>query len=229
LIKQINQTPKELAYETKLPDKYKNPNLFRGVDLYTIIPSTVASSEYVIIGAHYDTFKETPGADDNASGCALVYGVGKMISQLEKRSRNVILVFLDEEETGHAGSLSFAKWVKDQRLNVHSVHTADEVGTDRDQDRNVELELPTSYLETIYKKHAKPFGINVYVTKTTGSDHREFREAGFAAVGITGEYKNGDGNLYHHQSSDTPDKIDYQFLFFTTNLVFKVVKEIVSE
>jgi hypothetical protein len=229
LLKEIHQVPNEHYYQTKLPEKYKNTKLFKGVNLYTIIPSTVPSSEYVIIGAHYDTFKNTPGADDNASGCALVYGLGKMFTQLERRGKNIILVFFDEEETGHAGSLAFANWVKAQEYNVHSVHTADEVGWDQDQDRNLELELPTPYLESLYGKHAKPFGIKLYKTETTGSDHREFREAGFQAVGISEEYKNGDGNPHHHMSSDTFEKIDYQFLVFTTYLVFKVVEDVLSE
>ncbi len=229
LIKGIHQIPNEHYYETKLPKKYKNTKLFKGVNLYTIIPSTVSSSEYVIIGAHYDTFKDTPGADDNASGCALVYGVGKMLTQLEKRGKNIILVFLDEEETGHAGSLAFANWVKAQEFDVHSVHTADEVGWDQDQDRNIELELPTPYLASLYRKHAEPFGIKLYKTKTTGSDHREFREAGFQAIGISEEYKNGDGNPHHHMPSDTFEKVDHQFLAFTTYLVFKVVEDVLSE
>jgi hypothetical protein len=229
LIKGIHQTSNEHYYETKLPKKYKNAKLFKGVNLYTIIPSTEASSEYVIIGAHYDTFKDTPGADDNASGCALVYGLGKMLTQLEKRGKNIILVFLDEEETGHAGSLAFANWVKAQKLDVHSVHTADEVGWDQDQDRNIELELPTPYLASLYRKHAEPFDIKLYKTKTTGSDHREFREAGFQTVGISEEYKNGDGNPYHHMPSDTFEKVDFQFLAFTTYLVFKVVEQVLSE
>jgi hypothetical protein len=229
LVKEMHLQPSEHYYETKLPEKYKNTNLFKGVNLYAVIPSTVTSSEYVIVGAHYDTFKDTPGADDNASGCALVYGLGKMLTQLEKRGKNIILVFFDEEETGHAGSLAFAKWVKALGYNVHSVHTADEVGWDQDQDRNLELELPTPYLESLYRKHAEPFGIRLYKTKTTGSDHREFREAGFQAIGITEEYKNGDGNPHHHKPSDTFEKVDYQFLAFTTYLVFKVVEEVVSE
>jgi hypothetical protein len=229
LIKGIHQIPNEHYYETKLPEKYKNTKLFKGFNLYTIIPSTAASSEYVIIGAHYDTFEDTPGADDNASGCALVYGLGKMLTQVEKRGKNIILVFLDDEETGHAGSLAFSSWVKDQKFDIHSVHTVDEVGWDQDQDRNIELELPTRYLESLYRKHAEPFDIKLYKTKTTGSDHREFREAGFEAVGISEEYKNGDGNPHHHKVSDTVEKIDYQFLAFATYLVFKVVEDVLSE
>ncbi len=229
LMKDIDQIPNEQYYETKLPEKYKTTKIFKGVNLYTIIQSTVESSEYVIIGAHYDTFEDTPGADDNASGCALVYGLGTMLSQLEERGKNIILVFLDEEETGHAGSLAFSNWVKAQEFDIHSVHTADEVGWDQDQDRNIELELPSPYLASLYIKHAERFGIKVYKTKTTGSDHREFREAGFQAVGISEEYKNGDHNPHHHLPSDTFEKIDYQFLAFTTYLVFKVVEEIVSE
>ena len=155
--------------------------------------------------------------------------LAKCSLQLETRSKNIILVFLDEEETGHAGSLAFANWVRAQEFDVHSVHTADEVGWDQDQDRNIELELPTPYLESLYRKHAEPFDIKLYKTKTTGSDHREFREAGFQAVGITEEYKNGDGNPHHHKPSDTFEKVDYQFLAFTTYLVFKVVEEVVSE
>jgi hypothetical protein len=229
LMEGIDQNPVERSYETQLPKKYKNTKLFKGVNLYTIIPATTPSSEYVIIGAHYDTFKDTPGADDNASGCALVYGLGKMITKLKTRSKNVILVFFDEEETGHAGSLAFANWVKVEDFDVHSVHTADEVGWDQDQDKNIELELPTPYLAALYRKHAEPFAIKVYETKTTGSDHREFREAGFSAVGISEEYKNGDGNPHHHKSSDTFEKVDYQFLAFVTYLIFKVVEEVLSE
>ena len=229
LLKEIHQLPHEHNYETKLPEKYRNPKVFKGVNLYTIIPSTVESSEYVIIGAHYDTFKDTPGADDNASGCALIYGLGKMLAQLEKRGKHIILVFFDEEETGHAGSLAFSTWVKAQKFDVHSVHTADEVAWDEDQDRNIELELPTPYLASLYKKHAAPFNIKLYTTKTTGSDHREFREAGFNAVGISEEFKNGDSNPHHHKPSDTFEKIDYEFLAFTTYLVFKVMEEIISE
>jgi hypothetical protein len=228
LINEIQQRPKEHHYQTKLPEKYENTQIFKGVNLYTIIPSTVASADYVIVGSHYDTFKDTPGADDNASGCALVYGVGKLLTHLQNRTKNILLVFFDDEETGHAGSLAFANWVKYQKFHVHSVHTADEVGWDGDQDRNLELELPTPYLESLYRKHAEPFKINLYTTKTTGSDHREFREAGFQAVGISEEYKNGDGNPHHHKPSDTAEKVDYQFLAFTTYLVFKVVEEVVS-
>jgi hypothetical protein len=229
LIKEIHLIPIDHHYQTKLPEKYMKTQVFNGVNLYTIIPSTVASSEYVIFGAHYDTFKDTPGADDNASGCALVYGLGKMLAQLQKRTKNIILVFFDEEETGHAGSLAFADWVKVQKFNIHSVHTADEVGWDGDQDRNLELELPTPYLASLYRKHVEPFNIKLYTTKTTGSDHREFREAGFNAIGISEEYINGDGNPHHHKSSDTAEKVDFQFLAFTTYLVFKVAEEILSQ
>lgn len=229
LLREINQISNEHPYQTKLPEKYMKTQVFKGVNLYTIILSTLPSSEYVIIGAHYDTFKDTPGADDNASGCALVYGLGKLLTQLQNRTKNIILVFFDEEETGHAGSLAFANWVKVQKFHVHSVHTVDEVGWDGDQDRNLELELPTPYLASLYKKHAKPFNIKLYTTKTTGSDHREFREAGFQAIGISEEYRNGDGNPYHHKPTDTAEKVDYQFLAFTTYLVFKVVEEVLSQ
>jgi len=226
----------KLAAFNTLPD-YRQDFKFRGsngTNLLGYLKGKKDPDKYLVITAHYDhegikNGKIYNGADDNASGCALVYGLGKMLTQLETRRKNIILVFLDEEETGHAGSLAFANWVKAQEFDVHSVHTADEVGWDQDQDRNIELELPTPYLTSLYRKHAKPFDIKLYKTKTTGSDHREFREAGFQTVGITEEYKNGDGNPHHHMPSDTFEKVDYQFLAFTTYLVFKVVEGVLSE
>ena len=41
------------------------------------------SSKKIIIGAHYDTFEETPGADDNGSAVAVLLCLGRLLS-LEK-------------------------------------------------------------------------------------------------------------------------------------------------
>lgn len=83
------------------------------------------------------------------------------------------------------------------------------IGWDKDADRNIELELPTQELGTVYEKYAKSFGILAYKTETTDTDHREFRNAGFNAIGIGGEYKNGDSPPHHHLPTDTVETVDF--------------------
>ncbi len=228
-LKSIGLQVQEHTYRVNLPHKKASLNPFAGTNLFAILPSSTPSEEYILIGAHYDTVEESPGAMDNATGCALVYGVSKLMAGLKSRNKNLLLVFFDEEETGHAGSFAFASYVKEKGFNIHSVHTADMVGWDKDGDRNIELELPTPYLEAVYRKHAQSFGISVYTTKTTLTDHREFRNAGYNAVGIAGEYTQGDTTPHHHKPTDRLDTVDFDYLAFITFLTFQVLEDLMMK
>ncbi|NOT36052.1 MAG: M28 family peptidase [Saprospiraceae bacterium] len=56
-----------------------------------------------IVDAHYDSFGQSPGADDNASGVAGVLEIGRVISEYSTR-KSVRLVLFDLEESGLVGS-----------------------------------------------------------------------------------------------------------------------------
>jgi hypothetical protein len=65
--------------------------------------------EAIIIGAHLDhlgrCYELMPGANDNASGVAVVLGVAEALSKLsEKLKRTVIFIFFGSEEQGVFGS-----------------------------------------------------------------------------------------------------------------------------
>lgn len=165
---------------------------------------------------------------DNATGCALIYAVAKLIEKVPNRKKNIIVVFFDQEEVGHAGSYAFANYLKDRGFKVHSVHTFDMIGWDNDGDRSIELELPTWELEALYRKQVDSFGVTAYRTETTETDHREFRNAGFHAIGIGGEYKHGDTSPHHHQPTDRFDTVDFEYLAFVTFLTYEAISELVT-
>ncbi|MCP4724938.1 MAG: M28 family peptidase, partial [bacterium] len=50
-----------------------------GENIYAVLRSTVPSEEYIIIGAHYDSVRDCPGANDNGSGVVFVYGTAKKL------------------------------------------------------------------------------------------------------------------------------------------------------
>lgn len=227
-IKELGLNLKEHSYQIDIVRKGITNN-FEGKNIYAIIPSTIKSDEYIIIGAHFDSVQNCPGANDNATGCALVYGVAKQIAALKNRTKNVMLVYFDQEESGVVGSLAFTNFIKEKKLNVHSVHTIDQMGWDKDKDQNIEIEIPTPFLKSIYQKHAKLLGVSAFVTPEAGSDHRTFRAGGFNAIGITEEYRNQDTTPHYHKNTDTYETIDFKYLYSSTNLVFNVIEELVTK
>ncbi len=133
----------EFGYEA-LRHKYSD----EGENVYAILKSTSPSDEYVLLGAHYDTVRDCPGANDNGTGVVAVLTLARTLIQLEDRSKNLIIILFDQEERGMHGSKQFAQKLKDENMNVHSVHTIDQMGWDEDGDFAFELEIP--YIKVIY-------------------------------------------------------------------------------
>ncbi|MCL1472395.1 M28 family peptidase [Argonema antarcticum] len=60
----------------------------------------------ILLAAHYDTVKGSPGADDNASGVATVLEVARVLGK-RQTPRTLQVAFFDLEEKGLIGSLAF--------------------------------------------------------------------------------------------------------------------------
>jgi Zn-dependent M28 family amino/carboxypeptidase len=75
------------------------------------IPPAVGTSAYYVVGAHYDTVADTPGADDNASAVAVMLELAARLRQNDLRTPVVFAAFTLEEppafSTGHQGSRVF--------------------------------------------------------------------------------------------------------------------------
>lgn len=69
---------------------------------------TEASTEVVLIGAHYDAVPATPGADDNASGVVALLETARSLKDT-KHQRTIRLVFFTLEEVGLVGSIEYVK------------------------------------------------------------------------------------------------------------------------
>lgn len=219
--------------------KYVQPNIhpvidvflapFKGQNVYTILPATAPSGAYVLIGAHFDTERNCPGALDNGTGITLIYSVLKKLKAVESRNKNLIVVFFDQEEEELNGSRAFANYLKEQNWQVHSVHTFDTMGWDRDQDYAIEIENPSVQLDSLYRQIGRKLNIPVYTTQSISSDHTSFREMGFNTTGVTDEYVGGDYSPYKDTPKDTYDKVNFAYLASSTNLVFEVIKSILQD
>lgn len=181
------------------------------------------ATETVVLGAHYDSARATPGANDNATGTALITAAAARLSRLKSPARRLIFVLFDEEERGMRGSRAFAQRLKDAGVRVHSVHTVDQMGWDKDGDRAIELEIPYEGAQELYAAAAagmKP-PIPLLTTQERGSDHSAFRRLGFKAVGLTEEYRHDDTTPHIHRAGDTPETVDIAYLASTTELAVR--------
>ncbi len=231
LLEALSINPIEQNY--RLPNSNPLTDLligpFTGTNIYGILPASKDTNDYIVLGAHYDTERDSPGANDNASAIALLYGVVKKLSELKKRKVHVVLVFFDQEEEGLIGSKVFANFLKEKKMQIHSVHTFDQIGWDKDEDKAIELELPTEELKKLYQKQALKLKIPIYTTKVNSTDHHSFRSLGFHSVGITEEYVNNDTTPFKHTENDTFETVNFEYLTSITELVYEVIAETITE
>ncbi|MFC2161411.1 M28 family metallopeptidase [Acidobacteriota bacterium] len=199
-----------------------------GENVYAILGSTLQSNEYVVIGAHYDTARNCPGANDNGTGVVAVMTLAKTLIQLATRSKNLIIVLFDQEERGMQGSRQFAQKLMDEKMNVHSVHTIDQMGWDEDGDRAFELEIPYEGAVELYEEAVRSLNkpLTIHITSERGSDHSAFRRLEFKAIGITEEYRNSDTTPHIHRPTDTYETIDFDYLLSTTLIFEEAIKSL---
>ncbi|MDF5740115.1 MULTISPECIES: M28 family peptidase [unclassified Nostoc] len=110
----------------KLGWKPKLEKFSDGVNIFAERPGTNKAAKAILVGAHYDTVALSPGADDNASGVAVVLEVARLLGS-RPTPRTLQLVFFDKEEAGLLGSQAFVS--KTARLqNLGGALVMDMVG-----------------------------------------------------------------------------------------------------
>ncbi|MEK6984001.1 MAG: M20/M25/M40 family metallo-hydrolase [Nanoarchaeota archaeon] len=76
-----------------------------GINLIVDIGS---SKKHIILSAHHDAVYRSPGANDDASGVAILVDVIEKLKKLKLRNR-VRIIFFDDEENGRFGSISYVR------------------------------------------------------------------------------------------------------------------------
>lgn len=193
-----------------------------GANVMVELPGS-AGAPWVVIGAHFDSVRDTPGADDNASGTAAVLAVARMLAERPCRTRGVMVVWFDQEEAGLLGSSYLAGNLARAGTPIHAVHTLDQVGYDSDRDRRFEVEQPTPSILADYQAAATDLGVTVVEAPTGRTDHVPFRDRGFPAAGLSEEYVGGDTTPHYHTPTDTTTTLDLAYLGLAARLAGLVV------
>lgn len=198
-----------------------------GANVSAEIPATQPSDQTIVIGAHYDTVRGSPGADDNASGTFAVIELAKRISQMPERRMNVVFVWFDQEEPGLIGSKVFAASWKKSGRSMHSVHNLDMIGFDGNGDGRFDLDVPDGELANIYLEEAERLGIAIGRDTFEDSDHASFRKMGFRAVCLSEDFSHKDINPAYHRGGD--QSIDEDYMQSGIDLVAAVMNRLLTK
>ena len=147
-------------------DNYDITNIIAGSQ------ENLLSSKYYVIGAHYDSVPETYGADDNASGIAVLLELARYTTQ-EKISLPIRFVAFTAEEpptfgTRHQGSKVFVKSVKEKKDEILGAIILEMVGyTSNEQAYPMVLKwmrYPSkgNFIGVVGNRKSKKFGQSIF-------------------------------------------------------------------
>lgn len=207
--------------------------------ILTLPAANAATAAPLIVGAHYDAVPGTPGADDNASGVAVLLELARYLAG-QSRPRPVWLVAFDMEEYGLLGSRAYAAQLQAEGQAVHLMLSLEMLGycdrTPHSQDYPTPLlarlypntgdyialvgNLSTTLAMRQLKRHLKQAGAacewlpvpnrGAAIPATRLSDHASFWDCGYPAMMVTDTAFLR--NPHYHQASDRLDTLDLDFM-----------------
>ena len=180
---------------------------------------TLDATQQYVIGAHYDSVGN-PGADDNASGVALVLESARILTQYDS-DYTIRFVAFDREEQGLWGSEAYVLDHIDD--DIRAAISADMVAYNTGGANVADIYGQTASNEV---KAALAGAIDLYGAgliadvhgASGGSDHAPFEWYGFPAALLIEAW----GNPNYHtpaDSVDTPNYIDYAYAARMTRVV----------
>lgn len=123
---------------------------YLGQEVANVMAGRREASGYYILGAHFDTVTGTPGADDNASGVAVLLETARLASSLSPPLPWAFIGFTTEEPPAFAtpsmGSRVYARRAKEQGETIYGMLCLEMVGYYRYEPNSQPLPFPLQYL-----------------------------------------------------------------------------------
>lgn len=189
----------------------------------------------VVIGAHYDhlgmggigsLYREGEaihnGADDNASGVAVMIHLAKELQKLELNS-NVVFIAFSGEEMGLLGS---AYWVKNPTIDSKSISymiNMDMVGRLNKENTLAVHGVGTSpiFKQTLFANNTSNFNLAEHESGVGPSDHTSFYVADIPVLHFfTGQHED------YHKPSDDSEKLNYDGMKAIADYIQRIIQDL---
>jgi aminopeptidase YwaD len=171
----------------------------------------------LIIGGHYDSVPAGPGANDNASGTAVMMELARVLKDRYPRYEIRYLGFAGEE-IGLAGSSEYVRTLSPaERQRIVAMINIDMISVGPQFLVGGTPELTQMGMNAAMAEGAGD--VQVMPSRlAAASDHYPFQEAGIKVL-----FFNRQDDVNYHKPGDTPDKVQPERLAQTGRIVMKVI------
>ena len=148
-------------------------------------PGTPGDGRVVVLGGHYDTVPNVPGANDNGSGIATLLTIAREIADREYPFTVRFIAFGAEELGLHGSQYYVGQLTEDEIDSTVAMLNFDALGSGPQT-----ATLGTSSLQRMVEMYAEEQGVDIRIRYTMdwgSSDHAAFHEAGIDHIFFLGE------------------------------------------
>jgi carboxypeptidase Q len=166
--------------------------------------------EYILAGAHVDTWYNTCGAHDDGAGCVQILEMARLFKRTNYQfNRSFRLVFFMDEELFQSGGASYASYTMDNHLKHYAALETDAGGSAPEfitVDTNDSIFNKISSFENLLA----PYGLNKIKKGHSGVDIQPLKKFNVTLMGNNPQ--NQRYFDYHHCSNDTYNQVNYREL-----------------
>lgn len=193
----------------------------RTANVIATLPGTLHPEVVYVITSHYDSVRESPGADDNGSGTASLLEAARILAQ-RPQPATIVFAALTGEESGLLGAREFVARARATKRHIAGVVNNDTIGWSGDGRLAATVRYASAGLRDV--QH----GAALHFTRLLTYDARYFRNTdAHAFQEAYGNIAGGFGSYpilaspHYHQPHDLPGTVN-------TALVTEVAKATVA-
>jgi Zn-dependent M28 family amino/carboxypeptidase len=205
----------------------------------------------ILICAHYDSRMEnlsdstsrSPGANDNGSGVSAILEIARILHK-QKLDYSLQFVFFSGEEQGLLGSKHYAKFVKENNIDVYRLINLDMIGypqlnlgivlVERDNHADPahnqvkENDQDSVEFGNIMAGMSSYTDLQICLDSIWNSDYEPFEAEGCIVIGAYDGSAEEHLNPHYHDTTDTPSLIDWNYLTSVTKMVLATVFKVAN-
>lgn len=229
---QLNREPKSQSYDTGVTAQISwNSWQTQGAvyNFMAMVPGhdPKRQTETIVIGAHRDHFGRQggllfAGADDNASGTAVLLEVARALSKMKPR-RSIILISFSGEEQGLLGSRLYVREPVRPLPATRAMINVDHAGVGNGRLTVGLAGLPREAAMKAGKAAGRADKLDLFGF-FPGGDHVPFKEAGVPTAAVV----SGGPHADFHRPTDTADKVKPEILESTARFVLALAWQLAN-
>lgn len=223
------------------------------------LPGTNPTAAGVVVGAHYDSFLRTPGANDNASGTAALLELARTFADRGAQRRTIRFVAFPNEEppyfqTAEMGSLQYAESLRTHGVTIEAMISLESLGYFDDEEgsqgypQGLALLYPSAgdfvgFVTNVEHGDLVRRAIEVFRRSATIPSEGASFPGSFPGIGWSDHWSFWqigvpafmvtDTAIFrdpeYHQGNDTPERLDYVRMAAVVDGLVPVIAELAND